>query len=239
MTRKEIVIKAGICSFLLLVVVLIAIPNFFEACVRGKVSRAKADMRSLATGLEAYYVDNGAYPAWVCGGNGVCSNNWITTEGLGSANGFAGKKAAAAKIHTFRVLTGDRHQDPNNQFFSLTTPISYVTCFFTDPFAATKGASYGYYAQKTGWIVYSFGDDCDENAKFAGDLDPYIEAPLLPQLREKYGDSVYDYHIAQPTLLLITSSGKEATGLDFDGGCFTYDPTNGSESEGDIYRCKQ
>ncbi|MCX7014114.1 MAG: hypothetical protein NTW86_16450 [Candidatus Sumerlaeota bacterium] len=35
----------------------IAVPNFLEAQVRSKVSRAKSDMRSITTGLEAYAVD--------------------------------------------------------------------------------------------------------------------------------------------------------------------------------------
>lgn len=63
--------KVG-CTFtileLLVVVAIIAIlyalavPNFLEAQSRSKVSRVKADMRSMATGVEAYYVDNNAYP---------------------------------------------------------------------------------------------------------------------------------------------------------------------------------
>jgi type II secretory pathway pseudopilin PulG len=36
----------------------IAVPNFLEAQTRAKVSRTHADMRSLATALEAYAVDN-------------------------------------------------------------------------------------------------------------------------------------------------------------------------------------
>lgn len=40
----------------------IAVPNFLEAQVRSKVSRAAADVRSLATALEAYHVDYNNYP---------------------------------------------------------------------------------------------------------------------------------------------------------------------------------
>ncbi|MCX7718675.1 MAG: type II secretion system protein GspG [Candidatus Sumerlaeaceae bacterium] len=40
----------------------IAVPNFLEAQTRAKVSRAKADIRSLATALESYAVDNNKYP---------------------------------------------------------------------------------------------------------------------------------------------------------------------------------
>ncbi|MGI8905732.1 MAG: type IV pilin protein [Candidatus Sumerlaeaceae bacterium] len=40
----------------------IAIPNLLEAQVRAKVSRARADLRSTATALEAYRVDSNRYP---------------------------------------------------------------------------------------------------------------------------------------------------------------------------------
>lgn len=40
----------------------IAVPNFLEAQVRAKVARARADMRTIATGLESYVVDHNAYP---------------------------------------------------------------------------------------------------------------------------------------------------------------------------------
>jgi len=40
----------------------IAIPNFLQAQVRAKVARAKADMTTLATGMESYAVDYNVYP---------------------------------------------------------------------------------------------------------------------------------------------------------------------------------
>lgn len=40
----------------------IAVPNFLEAQTRSKVSRAKADMRTIMTALESYRVDTTSYP---------------------------------------------------------------------------------------------------------------------------------------------------------------------------------
>jgi len=40
----------------------IAIPNFLQAQVRAKVARAVAEMRTLATAMETYAVDNTVYP---------------------------------------------------------------------------------------------------------------------------------------------------------------------------------
>ncbi|MEQ8818908.1 MAG: prepilin-type N-terminal cleavage/methylation domain-containing protein [Sumerlaeia bacterium] len=56
-TLIELLIVVAIIAIL----AAIAVPNFLEAQVRAKVSRAKADMRSLATGLESYRVDNNKY----------------------------------------------------------------------------------------------------------------------------------------------------------------------------------
>lgn len=40
----------------------IAVPNFLEAQTRAKLSRAKADMKTIATALESYRVDTTSYP---------------------------------------------------------------------------------------------------------------------------------------------------------------------------------
>jgi len=54
-TLIELLIVVAIIAIL----AAIAVPNFLEAQVRAKVSRVASDMRSLATGVEAYRVDYG------------------------------------------------------------------------------------------------------------------------------------------------------------------------------------
>jgi type II secretion system protein G len=44
----------------------IAIPNLLSAVQRGKQKRTMGDMRSLATAIEAYAVDNNVYPPSTC-----------------------------------------------------------------------------------------------------------------------------------------------------------------------------
>jgi prepilin-type N-terminal cleavage/methylation domain-containing protein len=56
-TLIELLIVVAIIAIL----AAIAVPNFLEAQIRSKVSRAKADLRSIATALESYYVDNNHY----------------------------------------------------------------------------------------------------------------------------------------------------------------------------------
>src|SRR5690606_13569858 len=57
-TLIELLIVVAIIAIL----AAIAVPNFLEAQVRSKVSRTKADMRTVATALEAYAVDSNHYP---------------------------------------------------------------------------------------------------------------------------------------------------------------------------------
>ena len=53
-TLIELLIVVAIIAIL----AAIAVPNFLEAQTRSKISRAKADMRTIATGLETYAIDN-------------------------------------------------------------------------------------------------------------------------------------------------------------------------------------
>ncbi len=57
-TLIELLIVVAIIAIL----AAIAVPNFLEAQTRAKVSRTRADMRSLATGLETYHIDTNTYP---------------------------------------------------------------------------------------------------------------------------------------------------------------------------------
>ena len=57
-TLIELLIVVAIIAIL----AMIAVPNFLEAQTRSKVSRVKADMRSIITALEAYAVDHNEYP---------------------------------------------------------------------------------------------------------------------------------------------------------------------------------
>jgi type II secretion system protein G len=59
-TLIELLIVVAIIAIL----AAIAVPNFLEAQVRAKVSRAKTEMRTLDVALTAYHVDHLEYPPW-------------------------------------------------------------------------------------------------------------------------------------------------------------------------------
>jgi prepilin-type N-terminal cleavage/methylation domain-containing protein len=81
----------------------IAVPNFLEAQTRARVSRVRGDMRTLAIGLEAYYLDNNAYV--VPTGNGIPSRLWRLSTPLAyltrprMADAFPDTRAGALVEH--------------------------------------------------------------------------------------------------------------------------------------------
>jgi prepilin-type N-terminal cleavage/methylation domain-containing protein len=83
-TLIELLIVVAIIAIL----AAIAVPNFLEAQVRAKVSRARADLRSIATAIETYAVDTNQYPTmfedgfvhWIPALNGM--KWWYTPDAL-------------------------------------------------------------------------------------------------------------------------------------------------------------
>ncbi|MFW6303380.1 MAG: prepilin-type N-terminal cleavage/methylation domain-containing protein, partial [Candidatus Sumerlaeota bacterium] len=102
-TLIELLIVVAIIAIL----AAIAVPNFLEAQVRAKISRCKADLRTVATGLETYYVDHNRYPY----------ASAINTTG------------------TFEQINSE--MAPTHKFLSsvITSPISYLNDIPKDVFA--------------------------------------------------------------------------------------------------------
>ena len=61
-TRGFTLIELLIVVAIIAILVAIAIPNFLEAQVRAKISRSKADLRTIGMALEEYAVDFDTYP---------------------------------------------------------------------------------------------------------------------------------------------------------------------------------
>jgi prepilin-type N-terminal cleavage/methylation domain-containing protein len=217
-TLIELLIVVAIIAIL----AAIAIPNFLEAQIRSKVSRVQSDMRSLATALESYFVDNNTYPPM----------GWSLDT---TADGGRQPIAEDSPGRTFRVRSGEGGR---NQFFTLTTPVAYITTYPPDAFADTRGISFRYYHDKMGWIMGSFGPDTDQ--QYGGDLgwaDGDVRNATPPQRTDADVETVYTSYLAQPTESLL--AGSATIGDTTGRGAYTYDPTNGTVSQGDVWRVKQ
>ena len=106
-TLIELLIVVAIIAIL----ALIAVPNFLEAQTRAKVARCMADMRSLATGIEAYSVDAGYPPLYghIRASGEIQYPATDNVDGLNDQMSFAGP--------------------------CVTTPVAYLTQYLEDAFA--------------------------------------------------------------------------------------------------------
>ena len=106
-TLIELLIVVAIIAIL----AAIAVPNFLEAQTRSKVSRVKADMRSVATAMEAYAVDH---------------NRYATPSDPDGA--LIANPPAAVSVSPFETRVP----------LLLTTPVAYITSRPQDPFATAR-----------------------------------------------------------------------------------------------------
>lgn len=111
-TLIELLIVVAIIAIL----AAIAVPNFLEAQVRAKIARAKADMRTIATGVESYAVDYNRPP--------TRHSNW---------------NVAPPPFPNFYPPLNNKIFEPtapiaNVGMHMITTPIAYLTSIPPDPF---------------------------------------------------------------------------------------------------------
>jgi len=209
-TLIELLIVVAIIAIL----AAIAVPNFLEAQVRSKVSRVKADMRTMRTAVEAYAVDYNRPPRMSWGGTFIsgyhpAGSSGDTYEGVG----------------IYGTLT-----------YQITTPISYLSSFdFKDPFVSSRVGSvsadarlYTYQDMKDHDILRTLSapngsgararaNSINDNKVAKQDFGAYFLLSIGP----KGNDTLY-----WPAIPATAS---------VDGFWTQYDPTNGTASSGTIY----
>lgn len=187
-TLIELLIVVAIIAIL----AAIAVPNLLEAQTRARVSRVKADLRTLATGIEAYTVDN----------NKPMFDGHPNTEHWGWVNAWR----------------------------QMTTPVAYVTSLPDDVFRATDltdptapGQTHFLDSSKTRH-AYDYGSAYWHNVA--------ADETSWERWMRNFGVSAWKIGSAGPDRLFVMSNQPGV----FYGFDSVYDPTNGTVSDGDIYR---
>jgi prepilin-type N-terminal cleavage/methylation domain-containing protein len=198
----------------------IAIPNFLEAQTRSRVSRAKGDLRTLGLSLDSYFVDHSHY---IKDNDAVMDQDQLATI-------------------NYRNLA--------NGLIDLTTPISYMSSIFTDPFEppAVTGPSTSSYIIGSGDWSYPIApaiDDQDSYATFVNhqastsfivfspgpdrqrNVQSYKCFPWRPEGSVGASAALGVKDTTQYSSLV--SAGVPTFYLD-------YDPSNGTVSNGDVQR---
>jgi prepilin-type N-terminal cleavage/methylation domain-containing protein len=190
-TLIELLIVVAIIAIL----AAIAVPNFLEAQVRAKVSRAKNDMRVMAGALEQYHADNNGYP------------------------------------------------DVFTRMMAITTPVQYLSQVPRDIFRIQQATGPGFGRQR----YYRYGAmPLDHPSRYAlasngpdTDIDTYSSANAGGGSDASDADN---FEVDSQALrfypgyspALFSDSGVVVNDTNFK--YVEYDPTNGSVSNGDIFR---
>jgi type II secretion system protein G len=200
-TLIELLIVVAIIAIL----AAIAVPNFLEAQTRSKVSRVKADLRSLATAMEAYSVDFNKYP---------------TPSDL--QGHFMPNPASAITVNPMETRVP----------VLLTTPIAYISSRPEDPFARTRPNESRLYHTVT-WDYLQLRRNVGATVNWTLTWNRFFREIVgeNPPANVQYfmlswgPDQEHSAHVPH-----ITSSGAPHT----HGAGALYNPTNGTVSNGDI-----
>lgn len=209
-TLIELLIVVAIIAIL----AAIAVPNFLEAQMRAKVSRAKSDMRTFATGIESYTVDNTKVMTMYVNG--------------GVATAFINSSVSVINPALPVGAWG------SGRFIRLTTPIAYITSVFADPFALSgvtvlpNGNISPNYDTYDYVSAYDFGSGGHLDTTSADPRQAGISSGAGWRLASAGPDRVQAFGggYAGQT---YTSGISNAWGVD-------YDATNGTISRGDLVR---
>lgn len=225
-TLIELLIVVAIIAIL----AAIAVPNFLEAQVRAKVSKAKNDMRNMATGLEGYRVDHNEYPE---GSDNPDNMSPELLDALGDlAPGFYALRTTSAD----GAIAGI-------DFATITTPIAYIDVYPRDPFGIAKGLEFPFAYRNAkdtldGYIITSFGPDNDlfrpdgrGTTNSANPLSTASDTNSPARLGDINERAVI--HVIEGTGSI---SNADRIKFDFWLQDLSYDPSNGTISDGDIYR---
>ncbi len=201
-TLIELLIVVAIIAIL----AAIAIPNFLEAQVRSKVSRTKADMRSMAVAIEAYTVDynkpmGAKPPRFLCPG---CS-------------GFGGPSVFGIPTPTTGWVSP--------RFIWVTTPIAYITSVLRDPFAVMDRVK-----DPNGTVSTQY--DCYDYFTGTAVCNP----PSENRCAGVSSGAAWRMVSAGPDGIMAFGGGTVQQSASWRDLGMDYDPTNGTVSAGDIVR---
>ncbi len=211
--RGFTLIELLIVIAIILILIAIALPNFLEAQIRAKYTKVQSELRTLAIALESYNIDWGRYP--------------------GDAN-----EAGFADTPNSPFSPFGNGSDINGidwySFMSLTTPVSYIKEIPQDYFQEGNPIQ----APDVPFLTYNYHETESLKSNLANGSGPQNVGAIM----QKNGvywvvfgigpDRTWQMETVPSNFLVIVSLIASKGG----GSTFSYSPTNGTKSRGDIMR---
>ena len=216
-TSAFTLIELLIVVLIIAILAAIAVPNFLEFQVRAKISRVKSDMRSLATAIEAYRVDNDVYPPTALHSQGGRAVSYPRGFVCGDEGGWL-----------------------------VTTPIAYITTWPKDTFPDSQGWSVtNPKGRPNRPIYYDCFEDLDPPGSNSLFFNPSFQGVNAGVAERRKGIN-WALFSPGPTARNETpgSEGDNTGWYNYQSGIRTafpsvlnhYDPTNGTRSTGALAR---
>lgn len=244
---------------IILILIAIALPNFLEAQIRARVTKANGEMRSLSTALFDYNTalisasKEGIFPP----GGGVAQNGWKawTDSATDTVNKGGDNMHACSVIWVDQsffdkkdLATSTTKAPTNNTHYDLrvmTSPIEAMTSIPLDPFKNDGGfnAQYDYFGVnlRDTFVFRSLGPDgisqvgCDPTGFRCANCKRGTTSGTICV------DQSEAWKTSPPTDFCITAQAKGCKSL-ADAlriGVCVYSPTNGTKSTGDLWRSQE
>jgi len=205
---------------IILILVAIALPNFYTARIRAQVTRVKADMKTIATAMGLYHGQygryiNSCYPCVPSDELGdLCVIAGTRTQGCGG--GF-GQGALWLKVASGAI-------SELSKGIQLTSPTPFLTELPFDPFMTAAltnpditEASAIYYGKNRNWTASDF--------------------PPVSRSATTYGPFPYNIELSSKNWVMHTFGPdllQDGNQPGYGNLGFIYSPTNGAKSYGDI-----
>ena len=203
---------------IILILIAIALPNFLEAQARAKVGRTKADMRSVATAIEAFRTERGV----------LLIDFW--DDGT-----FESGVRWAEKFGRVGPNPASEYQKFDHVFYPLTSPVAYLINLPIDPWNdPTRQVGFG--AREVGLAYIYFDNDVLVNT-YNGDDHSVDLFRSNPAGGPSAGQVLYGIQPLRVLEFGLLSVGPDRvigqTGPVSLRG-LPYSPTNGTVSGGDL-----
>jgi len=243
--RAFTLIELLIILSIIAILAMISVPNFLEAQVRSKLARVQSDIHVLAGALEAYWIDQRAYPPNLvemvaaqppAPGRAddrdiVWSQRIELADGLWLCETF---QSATWRLGGPVQALGSDSPLPYNgvALVRLTTPVAYVGHLPTDPFLGGGWA-------RGRWLLYrppAVWGPADPAASASWDLDTMRPFGYF-NLTEIEPDGLPMPVFGRTVTYVLVSPGPDIRASFTDISCAfpaLYDPTNGTVSTGDV-----